>query len=451
MLKIILEILRLALPAVGEMILYMMIWVLDTIMIGKHSGQLGVSAVGLSSEVMYTFSNIIVAMGLSISITSIISRAIGGKNYEKARLTSDIALRLGLIFAFLMGGIFFLFPQKILTIVGAEKDILSLATKYMRICSIAVMCNMTTNTFNGIFRGCKNTKTPLYTAIIVNIVNLSLDYILIFGKFGAPELGVVGGAIATVIGNVCGLLFTLSQLKKIPFKLSPLAPFNKEYFKELVRLTIPSSLQEGAFSINKLINVAIIMTLGSLSFASNQIAITIESISFMPGWGFAIACTSLTGYSIGQKDYVKAKTYINYSIYLASGIMGFFSIIFLIFPEKLISLFIKSSETEVIALGTACLMLASIEQIPIAISMVLGGALKGTGDSKTPFKIVLFTNWVIRLPLVYYFIYLRRSSVTYFWKITALQWIIEAIIIFIVYRHKWKKYYQTADLKEKIA
>ena len=79
MLKIILEILKLALPAVGEMILYMMIWVLDTIMIGKHSGQLGVSAVGLSSEVMYTFSNIIVAMGLSISITSIISRAIGGK------------------------------------------------------------------------------------------------------------------------------------------------------------------------------------------------------------------------------------------------------------------------------------------------------------------------------------------------------------------------------------
>lgn len=320
----------------------------------------------------------------------------------------------------------------------------------MRICSIAVMCNMTTNTFNGIFRGCKNTKTPLYTAIIVNIVNLSLDYILIFGKFGAPEMGVVGGAIATVAGNICGLIFTLSQLKKIPFKINLFAPFNKEYFKELVRLTIPSSLQEGAFSINKLINVALIMALGSLSFASNQITITIESISFMPGWGFAIACTSLTGYSIGQKDYAKAKTYINYSIYLASGIMGFFSIIFLIFPEKLISLFIKSSETEVIALGTACLMLASIEQIPIAISMVLGGALKGTGDSKTPFKIVLFTNWVIRLPLVYYFIYLRRSSVTYFWKITALQWIIEAIIIFIVYRHKWKKYYQAADLKEAV-
>ena len=448
MLKIIIEILKLALPAVGEMILYMMIWVLDTIMIGKHSGQLGVSAVGISSEVMYTFSNIIIAMGLSISITSLISRAIGGKDYEKARLISDIALRIGLIFAFLTGGIFFCFSHQILKFIGVKNEILSLASIYMKICSLAVICNMITNTFNGVFRGCKNTKTPLFTAIIVNLINLSLDYILIFGKFGAPELGLVGGAIATVAGNVCGLLFTLSQLKKIPFKINPLAKFNKKYFKELVRLTIPSSMQEAAFSINKLINVAVIMTLGSLSFASNQIAITIESISFMPGWGFAIACTSLTGYCIGQKDYAKARMYINYSIYLASGIMGLFSIIFLVFPEKLISLFIKSSETEVIALGTACLMLASIEQVPIAISMVLGGALKGSGDSKTPFKIVLFTNWVIRLPLVYYYIYLKRSSVTYFWKITAFQWIIEAIIIFLIYHYKWKKRYQLPVVKE---
>ena len=448
MLKIILEILKLALPAVGEMVLYMMIWVLDTMMIGKHSGQMGVSAVGLTVEIMSTFTNIFVTMGLSISITSIISRAVGGKDYEKARLTSDIALRLGIIFAFFMGGIFFFFPQEVLKFMGAEKKIIEIAAKYLRICSIAVICDIILITYGGVFRGCQNTKTPLYAAIIINIINLTLDYILIFGKFGAPELGVVGAAIATVIANIIGLAYIVSQRKKIPFKISLFAPFNKEYFKELVKLTIPSSLQEGAFSINKLINVAFIMTLGSLSFASNQIAITIESISFMPGWGFAIACTSLTGYCIGEKNYAKAKTYINYTIFLAAAVMGFFSLVFLIFPEKLISLFTKSGETEVITLGAACLMLASIEQIPIAISMVLGGALKGTGDSETPFKIVLFTNWVIRLPLVYYFIYLRRSPITYFWKITALQWIIEAIIIYIAFQYKWKKYYSVTALKK---
>lgn len=443
MLKIIIEILKLALPAVGEMVLYMMIWVLDTLMVGNHSGQLGVAAVGLSSEVMYTFTNMFIAMGLSISVTSMVSRAIGGRDLEKARLTSDIALKIGLTVALSLGIIFFTFPKEILTLAKAESEsVLPLAATYMRICSLAVVFNVLTSVCNGIFRGCQNTKTPLFTAMIVNMVNLTLDYILIFGKFGAPELGVAGGAIATAAGNIAGFTFTLTQLKKIPFKVNIFGGFHKGYFSELVRLTIPSSLQEGAFSINKLINVAIIMTLGSLSFAANQIAITIEAISFMPGWGFAIACTSLVGYSVGEKNYAKAKTYIHYSIFLASAVMGIFSIIFLLFPEALISAFIKKGETEVISIGAACLMLASIEQIPIAISMVLGGALKGTGDSKTPFKIVLFTNWVIRLPLIYYFIYLRRSSVTYFWKITALQWIIEAIIISIVFHRKWKARYE---------
>ena len=441
MLSIIREILKLALPAVGEMVLYMMIWVLDTLMIGNHTGQIGVSAVGLSSEIMYTFTNMLVAMGLSISVTSIVSRSIGSRDFEKARITSDIALKIGAIIAILLGVIFFTFPKEILTIAKADgKYVLPLATKYMRICSIAIVFNVLTSVFNGIFRGCRNTKSPLYTAFIVNVVNVSLDYILIFGKFGAPEMGVAGGAIATAVGNFAGFLFTMTQLKKIPFKVNLFSEFKREYFRELVKLSIPSALQEGAFSINRLINVTLIMTLGSLAFAANQITINIESISFMPGWGFAIACTSLVGYSIGEKDYKKAKSYV---IVLSSLVMGIFAIIFLVSPEPIITAFIKDSEKEVITIGSTCLMIASIEQIPIAISMVLGGALKGTGDSKTPFKIVLFTNWVIRLPLVYYFIYIQKAPVTYFWKITALQWIIEAIIILVVFHYKWKKNYET--------
>lgn len=164
---------------------------------------------------------------------------------------------------------------------------------------------------------------------------------------------------------------------------------------------------------------------------------------FIYPWGFAIACTSLVGYSIGEKDYKKAKSYVTYSMLLSSFVMGIFAIIFLVSPEPIITAFIKDSEKEVITIGSACLMIASIEQIPIAISMVLGGALKGTGDSKTPFKIVLFTNWVIRLPLVYYFIYIQKAPVTYFWRITALQWIIEAIIMLVVFHYKWKKNYET--------
>lgn len=440
--KIIGEILRLALPAVGEMILYMMIWVFDTIMVGQHSGQLGVSAVGLSSEVIYTFFNILISMGISISVTSIVSRSLGAKNENKADEVSNIAVKIGIFLGIALTLIYFIFAENILRVAGASEDVILLGKKYLRICSIGVTFNVLSNVFNGIYRGCKNTKTPLYSAAIMNIVNISLDYILIFGKFGAPELGVTGAAIATVTGIICAFLFSLTQLRKLPFTIHLGREIIKEDFKELVKLAIPSACQERAFSINRLINVSIIMGLGSLAFAANQITITIESISFMPGWGFAVALTTLAGHSIGEKNYDKTRKYIYYTITLSIITMGVTALIFFLFPNELISLFIKESEKEVIALGAMCLTLAAIEQIPMAIAMVLEGAMKGMGDTKTPFKVVLITNWLIRLPLIYYFLYLQRYPVTAFWKITAFQWTVEAIIILLVFERKWKKTYK---------
>ncbi len=442
MFKIIGEILKLALPAVGEMILYMMIWIFDTIMVGQHSGQLGVSAVGLSSEIIYTFFNILIAMGISISVTSIVSRSLGAKNKNKADEIANIAVKLGIFLGIILSLIYFIFAEEILRIAGASGDVIILGKKYLRVCSIGIIFNMLTNIFNGIYRGCKNTKTPLYGAAIMNIVNISLDYILIFGKFGAPELGVTGAAIATVTGIICAFLFSLTQLKKLPFAIHLGKKITKENLKELVFLAVPSACQEGAFSINRLINVSIIMGLGSLAFAANQITITIESISFMPGWGFAVALTTLAGHSVGERNFEKTKKYIYYTVTLSVITMGITALIFYLFPNELISLFIKESEKEVILLGAMCLTLAAIEQIPMAIAMVLEGAMKGMGDTKTPFKVVIFTNWVIRLPLIYYFLYLHRHPVTTFWKITALQWTLEAIIIFIVFERKWRKHYK---------
>lgn len=433
------EIIKLAIPAVGEMILYMLIWVFDTLMVGKHGGQISVSAVGFSSEIMYTFINILIAMGLSISITSIVARCLGAREHKKAEDMADLGVKIGGVIAILVFLIFFIFSKNILSLAGAKGDVLTLGYKYMRICSIGLFFNMVTNLLNGVFRGCKNTKTPLYGAAILNIVNLSLDYTLIFGKFGFPELGVEGAAIATTIGNICAFLFILSQLKKLPFKISLKGTVNFNYLKELVDLAIPSGLQEGAFSIVRLLSVMMVMKLGSLAFSANQISVTIESISFMPGWGFAISAVSLVGHSIGEKDLKSAREYANTSLLLACIVMGFFSLVFLFFSENLVRLFIKSDEVEVIALGAACLMIGSIQQIPTAIDMVLSGALKGMGDTKTPFRIVLFCNWCIRLPLMYYFIYLKRMPVTYFWWITSLQWTVEATIFIKIYRDKFYK------------
>lgn len=220
MLKYIKEILKVALPAVGEMVLYMLIWVFDTMMVGNYGGQLGVSAVALSSELLYTFINILMGMGLSIALTSIIARTMGNKNISLAQNYANQGIKIGILISFIVTSTFFIFAENILSAANAEKEILTTSTAYMRICCSGMFFYMCANMLNGIFRGCKDTKTPLYGAVIMNIVNLSFDYLLIFGKFGFPEFGIRGAAAATAGAQILYFLFIFSQRKKLPFKIS---------------------------------------------------------------------------------------------------------------------------------------------------------------------------------------------------------------------------------------
>ncbi len=438
MLKYIREILKIALPAVGEMVLYMLIWVFDTMMVGRYGGQLGVSAVALSSELMYTFINILMGMGLSIALTSIVARSMGNKNISLAKKYANQGIKIGIGIALTVTSVFFIFAETILSKAGAQEEILDTAVLYMRICCSGMFFYMCANMLNGIFRGCKDTKTPLYGAVIMNIINLTFDYLLIFGKYGFPEWGIKGAAAATAGAQVMYFLFIFSQIYKLPFKLCLKEKIRRKEINDIIKLAAPSGLQEAASSISRLLGIMMVMTLGSVAFSANQIAITIESISFMPGWGFAIACTALVGHSIGEGNYRQAKNYANASAFVSALVMGFFSIIFLFFSKELISMFIKKEEVEVIRLGSMCLMIGAFQQIPMAVDMVLAGALKGSGDTKTPFKAAFFCNWCIRIPLMFYFIYLKRMPITYFWVITGLQWFIESCILIYLYRKKFK-------------
>lgn len=432
------DVFKLAMPAVGEMILYMIIWVFDTMMVGKYGGQVTVSAVGLGSEIIYTFINIFIGVGLSVGITSIIARRYGAKKFKEAEAFSDIGFALGIRIAFCVSLVTFLLAKPLYTISGASPEVTKLGVEYMQICSFGIFFNMLMTVLNGIVRGTGNTKPPLVASFIINIVNIGLDAVLIFGLWIFPELGVKGAALATSIAHICGFCFMAWYIKKrsrIKCNFTNIK-WDKDKIRELVKLSIPSGLQEGAFSICRLLNTLMIMLLGTIAFSANQITTTIEGLSFMPGYGFAVAATTLVGHKVGEGDLEKAESYAHTSVFLGVLTMGFCAILFLVFPEFIISQFIKKEEIEVIELGAMCLRLAAIEQIPMAISMILAGSLKGAGDTKTPFTVAVISNWVIRLPLMLLFVWYLRMPVTYVWGITAIQWIIDAALMYWLYRKK---------------
>ena len=432
--KIFREILYLAIPAVGEMTLYMMIWIFDTMMIGKYGGQLAVSSVGLSTEIIYSFFNIIIAVGVSTALTSLISRAIGSKDYKKAEIIANAGIKIAVVLALIFFSLLFFVPDKILNLAGATKEMLPLATRYAKISSFSFFLLTLSSTTNGIFRGIKDTKTSLYVAGSINIVNLFLDYVLIFGNFGFPEWGITGAAVATVAGNFIGILLQWSRLKKLPFKISLFSYVSKKDIWEIIRFAVPSGLQEANFSLSRLLGLTFILSLGTTAFAANQIGIAIEAISTMPGWGVAIACTALVGHSIGENNPNKSQEYTLYSTIIASIFMGILACFFFFIPKTLVSFFINKQEIDVIKIGAICLQVAAFEQIPIAFVTVLGSYFKGIGNPKIPFYVSFFTNWFLRLPIAFYFISILRLPVYIYWFITTFQWLVESVILYYLYR-----------------
>ena len=432
--KIFREILYLAIPAVGEMTLYMMIWIFDTMMIGKYGGELAVSSVGLSTEIIYSFFNIIIAVGISTALTSLISRAIGSKDYKKAETIANAGIKIAVVLAFIFFSLLFFVPDRILNLAGATKEMLPLATRYAKISSFSFFLLTISSTTNGIFRGVKDTKTSLYVAGSINVVNLFLDYALIFGNLGFPEWGITGAAVATVAGNFIGILLQWSRLKKLPFKISLFSWVSKKDIWEIIRFAVPSGLQEANFSLSRLLGLTFILSLGTTAFAANQIGIAIEAISTMPGWGVAIACTALVGHSIGENKPNKSREYTLYSMIIASIFMGALAVFFFFVPKTLISFFINKQEIEVIRIGAMCLQVAAFEQIPIAIVTVLGSYFKGIGNPKIPFYVSFFTNWFLRLPIAFYLISILRLPVYIYWIITTFQWSLESIILYYLYR-----------------
>ena len=436
--KIFREILYLAIPAVGEMTLYMMIWIFDTMMIGKYGGQLAVSSVGLSTEIIYSFFNIIIAVGVSTALTSLVSRAIGSKDYKKAEIIANAGIKIAVVLAFIFFSLLFFVPDKILNLAGATKEMLPSATRYAKISSFSFFLLTLSSTTNGVFRGVKDTKTSLYVAGSINIVNLFLDYVLIFGNLGFPEWGITGAAVATVAGNFIGILLQWSRLKKLPFKISLFSYVSKKDIWEIIRFAVPSGLQEANFSLSRLLGLTFILSLGTTAFAANQIGVAIEAISTMPGWGVAIACTALVGHSIGENNQNKSQEYTLYSTIIASIFMGVLAVFFFFIPKTLVSFFINKQEINVIRIGAICLQVAAFEQIPIAIVTVLGSYFKGIGNPKTPFYISFFTNWFLRLPIAFYLISILRLPVYIYWVITTFQWSLESIILYYLYRKNIK-------------
>lgn len=420
---------KLAYPAVLEMMLHMAVGIADVAMVGRLGAE-PLAAISLGSQIF--FSVIFIFNAIGIGAAAIVARSVGAGKFSEANFITAQALLMAGAIGLFTGTIAYFSAPKFFTFFAVTPNVIQMGTDYLQIVALPSGIFLVSLVAESIVRGSGNTKIPLLVAVIANTTNIILNYILIYGKFGFPQLGVQGAAYATSISLTLACAVMLTILCKgwinIQLQLADFRQFDVLAMKRILRLSLPAGAEELLRSSSNITSIYFISSLGAITYAAHQVALTVESLSFMPGFGLAMASSSLVGRSLGAKKIKQAVEVGWRAAGMAIVAMSFMSALFYFGSMFLVKLF--TTDPDVLPIASMAVTIAAFEQPTIAVYLVFLGVLRGAGDTKWPFYLALIGNWLIRIPLFYLAIFHWGWGIREIWYITVLQWLIMASLAF---------------------
>lgn len=394
------RVLNLALPAMTEFILQMMIGVVDLALIGRL-GATAMAASGLSWQLVWFGSSVL--LSISIAATAVVARFVGRTDFRLASRSAGQCLLLSSILSLIIAGLYALFPEILLKWLNAKPEVIDLGRSYLKILAITFFFRNITMAGNSILRGAGDTKFPMITTGITNIINIFFAYTLIFGKLGFPNLGLNGSAIASVVSRTIGCLIIVGLLIKGHYNIK--IHFRDYFFwdipliKRILRVGSPAFIEELFQTSSAIVYLWLVASLGTLALAAHQVALKAESFSYMPGLGFAVSAATLMGQSLGAKRKDLATKNCLESVFWAVLVMSFMGVIFYLIPHLIVRIF--TPEKDVIVLGGQCLKIIALAQPIQAVMFVLMGSLRGAGDTAYTMKVTALGSWGVRITLTY--------------------------------------------------
>lgn len=387
------RVLNLATPIIGENLLQTAVGAVDTFMVARL-GAYAVAGVGTGFEIVFFIISILSA--IDIGATVLVSQAIGAGDSHRANHLARQAIVWGLLLAAPVSIIMYFAAPTIVSLFGTEPDVASAATIYMEIISATAVALFLSFVCGAVLRGAGDSRTPLAAAAIANVINIAVSYVLIFGTFGFPALGVAGSAWGAAIGRGVGAVFMLCAMvfanKKISLRGSWGWTPRITIAKELFTLGIPAAFEQMLTSGAFMVLVAVVALIGTPALAAQQIAFTSFSMAFLPGIAFSIAATALVGQSFGARIPSDARKAWLISLRWALIWMGTGAVLVYILAERLMGVF--SSEVAVISEGVQALHALSFALPFWAIWFVSSGSLRGSGDTRTPLIVGAATIWL---------------------------------------------------------
>lgn len=387
------ELLRLAIPIMGTGFIEMAYNLTDMMWIGQL-GSYEVAAIGTAGFyfwLMFAFI-LIPRMGAEV----LVSQAIGKGDLKEKHLVTRHVFQMAIVIALVYGAFLIVFRHQLIGFFDIQDaNVVKLGITYLVIVACGSVFAFLNPIFTALFNAHGNSKTPFRLNTIGLVTNMVLDPILIFGLGPIPALGVAGAAIATIFAQVvvsmCFIMISLSypdMFGHIRLMVKP----NKATIKRIFIVGWPAAIQSGMFTIFAMIIARVIANWGPIPIAVQRVVAQIEAISWRTSSGFATALTAFVGQNYGAKLYKRIIKGYRVAMTQVSMVGIFATLMLLIFPEPIISLFLHDAEA--IEIGVSCMRIMAVSQIFMCIEITTAGAFNGLGKTLPPSIVSILFNGV---------------------------------------------------------
>ncbi|MCS6288704.1 MAG: MATE family efflux transporter [Nitrospira sp.] len=425
------SVMTLALPVTVSSLLQRTEGIVAVFLVGGL-GAIPIAAVGLGQLLAFIATTLV--SGLSVGTNVIIAQQWGARRYEEAGQASRHFLGLSICVAFALALLGLSANGLIMQLLGAQPEVIALALPYSNLIFLVIPFTVLLAVLSSILQGTGDTKTPMYAMIMVNALHIAIAYPLIYGQWGLPAFGVKGAAVAVGIAEATGSIYLFSRCRTI---LKPSKRLRWDMLRTIWQVGAPVSGERIVQQAGILLYTKIVLIYGTVSYAAHQVGLSIESLSFLPGYGFAIAAATMVGQSIGAGKYTRAKLENWEANRLATFIMSAMGIVFFFFPYALLRAF--TSDEAVIDLGTVFLKIVALLQVPLALTMVLAGSLRGAGDTRFIMIATMIGMWGVRIPIAFVAGYWLTLGVFYVWLAMIADWTLRMALMLWRYRsERWK-------------
>jgi MATE family multidrug resistance protein len=402
--------LKLATPVMLGMLGHTLVSLVDNIMVGQL-GSAELAAVSLGNS--FVFIAMSLGIGFSTAITPLIAEADSENNFNKGKSSFKHGLFLCTVLSFALFGLILL-AKPLMYLMKQPEEVVAFAIPYLDLVAFSLVPLIIFQGFKQFSDGLSMTKYPMYATILANVVNVILNYLLIFGKFGFPEMGIVGAAVGTLVSRFIMLFFLwwiLQKKEKSRAYVTNIKFFVLEntMIKKILNLGFPSAMQ--MFFEVAIFTAAIWLSgmLGKNPQAANQIALNLSSMTFMVAMGLSVAAMVRVGNQKGLQNFKELRR-IAFSIFLLGLCFAFvFAVLFLVFHKALPKIYLNLDDAvnfkdniEVIKIAAKLLLAAAIFQLSDSIQVMVLGALRGLQDVKIPTLITFVAYWLIGFPISYF-------------------------------------------------